>query len=245
MIFVVSCRILRNVRLMKIVGNPWHCDTEIKSLLGWLRNATTTDFYGRSYLTCASPPELQGEIVQQLNSADLPRPGAEKLKYGTDEPGLVFTIVNEGDQEIDVNVIAEKGIIYHGRPDNIRNRGDGAPRNVRVITEAGEEVDVNMLSEQRIEDVNTFDRDTQAYKIRARQEIRNNNRLQFQGSNSNYPSRAARQGLSKVTPTVLPEDLELSTEFVEETMKELDAFEESGFNSGDNHDSIQTPRRNE
>ena len=59
------------LRVIKLLGNPWHCNKTILWLVDWIRNSSV-EFFASNYMTCATPPELKGRALQSLQPAEVP-----------------------------------------------------------------------------------------------------------------------------------------------------------------------------
>ncbi|KAK2163584.1 hypothetical protein LSH36_77g06025 [Paralvinella palmiformis] len=59
-----------NLQLIKLAGNPWHCDLDILWLAYWMRNRTV-QFFAPYHMRCATPPDLKGRLIMELTAADL------------------------------------------------------------------------------------------------------------------------------------------------------------------------------
>ncbi len=58
------------LRTIKLVGNPWHCDRHILWLAHWMRNRTV-EFFAPYHMRCLSPPDLHGVLIMDLTEIDV------------------------------------------------------------------------------------------------------------------------------------------------------------------------------
>ena len=81
-----------HLRVIKLLGNPWHCNKTILWLVEWIRNGSI-EFFASNYMTCASPPQLRGRALQSLEEREVPDEpddsGEERISFGD----LVFDII--------------------------------------------------------------------------------------------------------------------------------------------------------
>lgn len=95
------------LRVIKLIGNPWHCDEKIFWLTDWMRNRTIT-FYAPHFMVCATPKILAGKQILTLQKSEVfkanrpaPKPKPTKSvirKIRVDNLGVIFKII-ESDKE--------------------------------------------------------------------------------------------------------------------------------------------------
>ena len=59
-----------SLRIIKLIGNPWHCDKSILWLKQWMQNVTI-QFFAPNLMLCASPPDLSGRTILSLDEDEV------------------------------------------------------------------------------------------------------------------------------------------------------------------------------
>ncbi len=59
------------LKSIKLIGNPWHCDRSIFWLTVWLQNQSV-EFFHQDKMICESPPEMKGRLIGSLQYSELP-----------------------------------------------------------------------------------------------------------------------------------------------------------------------------
>ena len=81
------------LRVIKLVGNPWHCDQQLYWMTKWMQNGSVA-FHEENHMLCHSPPELRGRRISSLTLAEIPTapPPREDITPEVDVIDIEFTL---------------------------------------------------------------------------------------------------------------------------------------------------------
>src|SRR6218665_3652378 len=78
------------LRMVKLTGNPWHCDTSLGWLSVWMRSGDV-QFFEPQLMVCSSPPRLKGRRLADLTWNDLAKVKVSPLTIITEKPTSTTT----------------------------------------------------------------------------------------------------------------------------------------------------------
>ena len=90
-----------HIRVIKLIGNPWHCDYTILWLADWMRNRSV-EFYAPQFMVCSSPPHMSGRQIRSLTTNDVrpptarppPPPTSGIRKISVPSLGVIFSVID-------------------------------------------------------------------------------------------------------------------------------------------------------
>ena len=114
------------LRMVKLSGNPWHCDHNLLWMRDWLHNRSI-EFFSPHEMVCVSPPHLSGMRIKDLTENDAPTPWTASI----DQPviNLVNISYNHNDDKSQKVFLGRDGKWYYFNTALSRQKGgkDKAP----------------------------------------------------------------------------------------------------------------------